>query len=154
MGTLSIVLGIIGVFSCWIPTVGWLSAVLGLLGIAFGIPSITHLHHRPGYAPWGISGLIIGVSAADLGFAYQLKYLGGSPPAFVLNVGFVEAVISFVVGAAVTAFGLYLARTKRPGAGIATASIALAALVLIGTSALVTADRQYQSRLEAVSSNL
>jgi hypothetical protein len=141
----------LGVFVCWIPTFGWLGAFTGLLGIVFGVPSITHWYHKPGYAPWGISGLFIGVTAMDLSLAYQLKYLNATDLAPTISWPAAGAV--FLIGTALTGLCLYLARTKNRPVGILGASLALASLIIIGTSALVTADKHYKAETETQSSS-
>ncbi len=130
---------------CWVPGVGWLGALTGVLGCVFGVPSITHWFHKPGYAPWGISGLILGITGADLSLAYQIKYAEGALDSLVVALSPVAAIAGFAVAAAVCAAGLVLARTKNRSAGVVVAGAALAALVLVGTWGLVTADRQVET---------
>jgi hypothetical protein len=143
----------VGICICWIPGLGWFGAVAGILGCAAGVPSITHWFHKPGYGPWGISGLVTGVSAADLSLAYQLKYTGGAleGAVFAIDPVVAGAVCVFAIG--LTAMGLVLARTKNRPIGILLTATALVALIAVGTSALVTADRKYEadpSHLSAV----
>ena len=147
MGTASIVLGMLGLCICWVPGLGWLGAVMGVLGCAAGVPSITRWYYKPGYAPWGISGLVLGVASADLSAAFQIKYTQGALDRAVFSISPEKAVAISIAAGALCAVGLVIARKKqnRRAVGILLTSAALVSLMAVGTSALVTADRQYEA---------
>ena len=147
MGTASIVLGILGICICWAPGLGWLGAFMGVLGCALGIPSITHWYYKAGYTPWGISGLVLGVTAFDLSTSFQIKHANGTLDAVVFSVAPGTAAVVSLGVAALCAVGLILARKKSRAAGIAVSAVALALLMVISTAALVTADRAYEENL-------
>lgn len=151
MGTASIVFGLIGLCICWIPGWGWLGAFSALMACVLGVPSITHWFRRPGYGPWGISGLILGVTDANLSLAYQIKYAHGTLDAFVIALSPLFTAVLFVLFAALSAAGLVIARTKNRPAGIVVTASALSALILVGTWGLVTADRQYDAAADVLS---
>ena len=147
MGTASIVFGIVGICIWWVPGLGWLGAFTGVLGCALGIPSITHWYHKSGYTPWGISGLVLGVTAFDLSVAFQLKVAGGAFDAAVFSVAPITAAPVSLGAAALCAAGLVLARKKNRAAGIAVSAVALALLMVVSAAALVTVDRTYEENL-------
>ena len=151
MGTASIVLGILGICIWWVPGIGWLGAVMGVLGCALGIPSITHWYHKAGYTPWGISGLVLGVTAFDLSVAFQLKHAAGALGALVFSIAPITAALVCFGASALCAAGLVLARKKSRAAGIAVSATALALLMTVSAAALVTADRAYEENLARVS---
>jgi len=145
VGTASIVLGIVGLTIFWVPGLGWLGVLMGVLGCVAGVPSITHWYHRPGYGPWGISGLILGVGAADLSLAFQVKYAAGGLDALVVAMSPTVASLLFVLFAGICAAGLVTARKMHRTAGVFLASVGLVGLVLVGSWGLITADRAYEA---------
>ena len=147
MGTASIVLGILGISICWTPGIGWLGALMGVLGCALGIPSITHWFHKPGYTPWGISGLILGVTAADLSTAFQYKHAGGALDGLFIPVAPGNAALISIGAVALCAGGLVLARTKSRAGGIFISAIALLAIIGVSTAGLITADTAHEAAL-------
>lgn len=149
MGTASIVFGILGICICWVPGLGWIGVPLGVLGCVFGIPSITHWFYKPGYTPWGISALVLGVTAADLSTAYQIKYAQGALDGAFFSIGPLLAAGICASAIAICALGLVIARKKNRPFGIFLTSSALAGLIVVSTAALITADRQYEAEVVA-----
>jgi hypothetical protein len=144
LGTASIVLSIIGISISWIPYVGWGAVVLGVLGLAASIPSITYWHHKPGYTGWGISGLFLGCWSFSLGFAYQTKYADGALDYLVHPFTVTPLIAANIALGLVTAFGLYLARVKHRKIGIVLSALAMLAVSVFSGWTLVTADHAFE----------
>ncbi len=149
MGTASIVLGIIGICISWIPYVGWGGVVLGLLGLSASIPSITHWHPKPGYTGWGISGLFLGYWSISLGLAYQTKYADGALDHLVFPFSLSQLIPATVILGMITAFGLYLSRSKRKNIGLLISACAMLTISFLSGWTLITADKAYEQAQQA-----
>lgn len=143
MGTIAIVLSIIGICISWLPGIGWLAVPLGILGLFASILSIACWHYRPGYTGWGISGLFLGVWSVSLGLAYQIKYSDGVLDHLVLPLSLNTVALCWLVSGIATAIGLYLARAKWRHVGIFLSASALIAVILVSTWGILTADQAY-----------
>jgi hypothetical protein len=75
VGVAAVILGIIGVVVCWIPLIGWVGVLLGLIAAVFGILAL-----KKGYRGLGITGLILGVIAAGWGAWEQYEVLSYLEP--------------------------------------------------------------------------
>ncbi len=141
MGTVSIVLGIIGICISWLPAIGWSGVLFGIVGWVLGILSVTHWHRKPGYTGWGISGIVLGGSSASLSLAYQIKHAAGALDALHVPLSAPFAAGVMITAAMVTALAMILARVKGKTIGVVLASLAVAIMSLSGAWALTTADR-------------
>ena len=147
MGTVSIVFGIIGMCTSWLPVVGWLGVPLGVVGCGLGVLSATHWYAKPGYTGWGISGVVLGLLSSNLSLAYQIKHAAGALDSLHVALSPLLAVLIFTAGGLVAALGMVLARKKKHAVGLTLAYLALAGLSLSGAWALTTADRALESEL-------
>jgi len=78
MGVTSLILSLIALCTSWIPGIGWLGVIIGVVACALGVPSITHWFEKPGYTGWGIAGISIGATSTGVGFAFQIKHAAGN----------------------------------------------------------------------------
>ena len=149
MGTLSIVLGIIGICIGWLPGVGWSGVPLGLSGAALGVLAITHWHAKAGYTGWGVSGIVLGVTSTSLSLAYQIKHAAGALDPLYVSLSTPTAGAVIGVTAAAIVLGVVLARKRRGGPGLLLAWAAIAILSLSGAWTLTAADRAVTSSAPA-----
>jgi hypothetical protein len=141
LGTLSIVLGIISICIGWLPGVGWSGVLLGFLGAALGVVTITHWHAKAGYTGWGICGIVLGVTSTSLSLAYQIKHAAGALDTLYVSLSTPAAGAAIGATAAIIVLGVVLARKRRGGPGLLLAWAAIAVLSLSGAWALTAADR-------------
>ncbi len=146
MGAASIVCGIIGMCFGWLPYACWAGVGLGVAACVLGVPSVTRWYEKPGYGPWGVSGIILGLSAFVLSFAYSVKHASGALDGIVLPLEGMVFALMIVPSSFLVAAGLTLAR-KRRNRLIAGEVMAFLGVVLIGLGGawtLTTADRSYE----------
>ncbi|MCP4604358.1 MAG: hypothetical protein GY847_28190 [Proteobacteria bacterium] len=144
MGVTSLVLGIAGLCFCWVPYIGWLGVLMGVVACALGVPSITNWYERPGYTGWGTAGITLGSVTVIMGIAYGIKHAAAAldvvyyplhtPTSFYI----VGVSVGLIIG------GLLLARLKSRSFGVVIAYLALAVFFVTGSWALTTADRAFQ----------
>jgi hypothetical protein len=144
LGTLSIVLGIIGICIGWLPVLGWSGMLLGISGCVLGVLSITHWHAKSGYTGWGISGVVLGVTSGNLALAYQIKHAGGALDGLYVPLSAPAACGLFGGAGLIAALGIVLARKGKRSIGLALAGIAITALILSGAWGLTTVDREME----------
>lgn len=75
MGVAAVILGIIAVVLCWIPLIGWVGVLLGLIAAALAVVAL-----RKGYRGLGITGLILGVIGIGWGVFEQVQVLSYLEP--------------------------------------------------------------------------
>lgn len=153
MGTASIVFGIIGICISWLPYGCWLGALFGVLACAFGVPSITRWYRKAGYGPWGVSGIVLGLTAFVLGFSYSVKHAAGALDGIVFPLEGTLPVWILIPSSGLVATGLILARKrqKRRIAGEVMALIGIAVMGLSGAWGLTSADRSYEQGIPSSS---
>ncbi len=144
VGVISLVLGMVGLCIFWIPYVGWLGVIMGVVASALGVPSITNWYERPGYTGWGTAGIFLGCVTVPMGIAYGIKHAAGALD--VIYCPLPTPSSFYIVGASLGLIvaGLLLARFKSRSVGIALAYLALAGFFVTGSWALTTADRALQ----------
>lgn len=141
MGTVAIVMGIIGICIGWLPIIGWSGVVLGVVGSVLGILSITHWYTKAGYTGWGVSGIVLGITSASLAIAYQIKHAAGALDALYVSVSIPTAAIVVTGTAAAIVIGIVIARRQKPYIGLMMASLAVTLLSISAAWMLTTADR-------------
>jgi drug/metabolite transporter (DMT)-like permease len=148
LGAASIVFGIISMCISWLPYGCWLGVFLGVMACLLGVPSITRWYQKAGYGPWGVSGIVLGLSGFILSVAYTVKYASGALDGIVLSLeGALPAAI-MVSSSSLVAVGLVLARKRRKQLilGELMAFIGVAVFGLSGAWTLITADQTYEQQ--------
>jgi hypothetical protein len=146
LGVAALVISLLGYSICWIPGVGWLGCLMGVISCALGITALVHWFQRPHYTAYGISAVLIGSFATGLALAFQVKHAAGALDFLLFSSATPTAYYSITAMVAVFVSGILLARLKSKPAGVVLATLAIIALMVTTGSTLHTADQNMASQ--------
>lgn len=142
---MSLVIGLIGLLLCWPPIWGWIGIAVALAGCGFSFRGFADPTTTPGDLGYNVAGFALSSWGIVWGVAMQVKHAGGELDLLLLPLPVKTLLIAGLSAIGVFWIGAFASRrvVRRPL--LVLAAVALLVLFAAGSSALVLADRAFES---------
>lgn len=143
MNVMSLVIALIGLLICWLPTWGWIGVAVVLVGCGFSYRGFADPRTTPGDLGYNVAGFALSGWGVVWGLAMQIKHMAGGLDLLLLPLPAKTLVITGLTAIAVFWAAVFASRHIARKPLLALSAVALLVLFAAGSSALVRADRVY-----------